>query len=120
MAEGVLFNLAEDILKHLGSRALAEIASAWGFKGQLKKLTDTINTIKDVLLDAEEKQQHNSAIRRWLEGLKEVVYAADDLFDEFATKASQKEVMGGSKFTKEEKSSCFDRKEDFTSDFKKD
>jgi len=47
MAEGVLLNLAEDILKNLGSRALAEIASAWGFKGQLEKLSHTINTIKD-------------------------------------------------------------------------
>ncbi|KAJ8435333.1 hypothetical protein Cgig2_024320 [Carnegiea gigantea] len=92
--------IEKDILKNLGSRALAEIASAWGFKGQLVKLDNTINTIKDILVDAGERQQHNHAIHRWLGRLKDVVYAADDLFDEFATKASQTEDRGGSKLTK--------------------
>ena len=49
MAEGVRCNVAEDILKNLGSRALGVIPSAWGFKSQLEKLKNTFNNIKDVL-----------------------------------------------------------------------
>ncbi|XP_021768539.1 putative disease resistance protein RGA1 [Chenopodium quinoa] len=96
MAEVVVFGIAEEVLKSLGSKALAEIASAWGFKARLEKLKDTINTIKGKLLDAEERQS-DDAVRGWLERLTTVVYAADDLFDEFATIAARKQFMGGNK-----------------------
>jgi len=62
MAEGILFNVVQDILKNLGSKALNEIASAWGFKAQLEKLRNTINTIKDVLQDAEDRQLQSHAM----------------------------------------------------------
>uniref|UniRef100_A0A7C8ZH64 Disease resistance N-terminal domain-containing protein n=1 Tax=Opuntia streptacantha TaxID=393608 RepID=A0A7C8ZH64_OPUST len=103
MAAAVLFSIAEDILKNLRSRALNKIASAWGFKSQLEKLKNTVTTIKYVLQDVEERQLQSQAICLWLERLKQVVYAADDLFDEFATTASRREIMGGSKLTKEVK-----------------
>jgi len=47
---------------NLGSRALAEIASAWGFKSQLEQLTNTINTIKGILLDPEDSQLGSQAV----------------------------------------------------------
>ncbi|KAK9667851.1 hypothetical protein RND81_13G015500 [Saponaria officinalis] len=50
--------------------------------------------IKDVLLDAEERQIESHTIRGWLDRLKTALYAADDLFDEFAMMASQREVTG--------------------------
>ncbi|GMH24642.1 hypothetical protein Nepgr_026485 [Nepenthes gracilis] len=100
MAEAVLFNIAEALLKNLGSKALEEIASAWGFEDQLEKLKNTTNTIKDVLLDAEQKQVESHAVRGWLERLRAVVFEADDLFDEFATVALQKEGIAGDQITK--------------------
>uniref|UniRef100_A0A803MWE9 Disease resistance protein RGA3 n=1 Tax=Chenopodium quinoa TaxID=63459 RepID=A0A803MWE9_CHEQI len=96
MAEAIVFGIAQEVLKNLGSKALAEIASAWGFKDQIKKLTDTINTIKGKLSDAEERQADDD-VRGWLDRLTTVVYAADDLFDEFATIAARKQLMGGNK-----------------------
>ncbi|GAB4832546.1 hypothetical protein Ancab_040274 [Ancistrocladus abbreviatus] len=102
MAETILYGIALELVKNLGSRALQEIASAWGFKDQLRELIDTTTAIKDVLLDAEEKQSGSRAVGEWLQRLQEVIYAADDLFDEFFTVASRKEVaMTGNKFTKE-------------------
>ncbi|KAL2901475.1 putative disease resistance protein RGA1 [Bienertia sinuspersici] len=101
MAEEILFGIAEEVLKNLASRALEDLALAWGFKNRLEKLKSTINTIKDVLLDAEERQADSHAIHGWLERLATAVYDADDLFDEVATVASRKQLMGGNKLTKE-------------------
>ncbi|XP_056689693.1 putative disease resistance protein RGA3 [Spinacia oleracea] len=80
MAEAILYGLAQEILKNLKS---------------------TITTINNVLMDAEERQADSHAVRGWLQNLTAVVYAADDLFDEFATVASQKQLKYGNKFTKE-------------------
>ncbi|CAN0865334.1 Putative disease resistance protein RGA3 [Linum grandiflorum] len=53
------------------------------------KLRDTVLTIKAVLLDAEEKQNHNRQVKVWLEKLSDVLYDADDLLDDFSTEARQ-------------------------------
>ncbi|XP_021768140.1 disease resistance protein RGA2-like [Chenopodium quinoa] len=104
MAEAVLFGIAEEVLKNLGSTAVNEIASAWGFKARLEKLKDTINTIKGKLLDAEERHADNHpeshAVRGWLQRLTTVVYDADDLFDEFVTIASRQRLIDGNKMCK--------------------
>ncbi|XP_074321759.1 putative disease resistance protein RGA3 [Silene latifolia] len=101
MAKAIVFSIAQSLLKNLSLRALDEIASAWGFKNRLEQLKNTINTINDMLVDAEERQVESHTIRGWLDRLKTVVYDADDLFDEFATMASQREVMGGHNIRKE-------------------
>ncbi|XP_074266079.1 disease resistance protein RGA2-like [Silene latifolia] len=101
MAEAILFNIAQSLFTNLSSTALDEIASTWGFKSRLEKLKNTINTIKDVLLDAEDRQFKSHALRGWLDRLKIALYAADDLFDEFSTMVSIREVMGGSKLSRE-------------------
>ncbi|KAL2901467.1 Disease resistance protein RGA2 [Bienertia sinuspersici] len=95
-----MFGIAQEVLKNLGSRALGEITLAWGFKDLVDKLKQTINTIKNVMLDAEQRQADSHAIRSWLERLAAAIYASDDLFDEVATIASQKQLMGGNKVTK--------------------
>uniref|UniRef100_A0A2C9VHE4 Uncharacterized protein n=1 Tax=Manihot esculenta TaxID=3983 RepID=A0A2C9VHE4_MANES len=101
MADGVLSNVVGDIIIKLGSRALHEIGLWWGVKGELEKLQDTVSSIRDVLLDAEEKQKLNRQVKGWLERLEEVVYDADDLVDDFATEALRRRVMTGNRMTKE-------------------
>ncbi|GAB2280410.1 hypothetical protein Dimus_015043 [Dionaea muscipula] len=98
---GILANIVSELLKKLGSIALEEIAAAWGFKGQLKKLKDSAIMIKAVLSDAEQRQEGNEAVRVWLERLRSVVYDADDIFDEFSTIVMRKESMTGSSLSKE-------------------
>jgi hypothetical protein len=51
----------------LGSPAAKQIGLLWGVKDEIESLTNTVSTIKDVLLDAEEKQAAGDrAARRWL------------------------------------------------------
>ncbi|KAJ0101818.1 hypothetical protein Patl1_05458 [Pistacia atlantica] len=61
MAEGIAFSIAGKILKELGSLAIQESKLAWDVKDEIQKLdvkdeiqklNNTINTIKNVFLDA--------------------------------------------------------------------
>ncbi|KAG8650158.1 putative disease resistance protein RGA4 isoform X2 [Manihot esculenta] len=101
MADGVLSNVVGDIITKLGSLALDEIGLWWGVKGELEKLKDTVSSIRNVLLDAEEQQKLNHQVKGWLERLEEVVYDADDLVDDFATEALRRRVMTGNGMTNE-------------------
>ncbi|KAL2534975.1 putative disease resistance RPP13-like protein 1 [Abeliophyllum distichum] len=98
MAEQILFNFVERIVSDLGSYALSQIGLAWGVEKQLKKLETTMTLVRNILLDAKEKQENNHAMKEWQQRLEELVYEADDLVDEFATEALRKKVeIHGSK-----------------------
>ncbi|KAK4551129.1 hypothetical protein RGQ29_032520 [Quercus rubra] len=101
MAEGALFNVAEGIIGQLGNLALKELELLWGVKEELQKLEDTVSTIKAVILDAEEQQAQNHTIRNWLGRLKDALYEADDLLDDFSTEVLRREVMTRNKKAKE-------------------
>ncbi|XP_028090744.1 disease resistance protein RGA2-like [Camellia sinensis] len=85
MAETLVSNIAGAVLKKIASLALPEINLAWGVKNELRKLENTLSTIKSVLLDAEKQQAKNHAVKDWLEKLKDVVYDIDDVLDDFST-----------------------------------
>ncbi|KAJ1432540.1 P-loop containing nucleoside triphosphate hydrolase [Sesbania bispinosa] len=53
----------------------------------LDKLKTTLLTLQVVLNDAEEKQIKNPVVKEWLDKLRDVVFEADDLFDEINTEA---------------------------------
>jgi DNA-binding GntR family transcriptional regulator len=93
MAESVLFDTAANIIKSSASLALQEIGLLCGFKDELKKLGKTVSTIQAVLLDAEEQQAHNHAVKDWLRKLKDVMYEADDLLDDYSTELLRRQVM---------------------------
>ncbi|KAF2307987.1 hypothetical protein GH714_034099 [Hevea brasiliensis] len=50
-------------------------------------------TIKAVLLDAEEKQVSNNDVRVWLIKLKDVLYDAEDVLDEFECETQRKQLL---------------------------
>jgi hypothetical protein len=95
MAESVLFDTAATIIKNSASLALQEIGLLCDFKDELKKLGKTVSTIQAVLLDAEEQQAHNRAVKDWLGKLKDVMYEADDLLDDYSTELLRRLVMAG-------------------------
>ncbi|KAJ9158813.1 hypothetical protein P3X46_024359 [Hevea brasiliensis] len=101
MAEGVLFDIAGEIIRKLSPQALQEIEVCWGVKDELQKLKGTVSRIRAVLLDAEKKSALNEQVKDWLGKLQEIVYDADDLIDDFATEALQRRVMTGNRMTKE-------------------
>ncbi|XP_034703025.1 putative disease resistance protein RGA3 isoform X2 [Vitis riparia] len=85
MAEQIPFGIAENLLMKLGSAVFHEIGLMYGVGGELRKLKEKLSTVGAVLLDAEEKQETSHAVAEWVRRLKDVVYDADDLLDDFAT-----------------------------------
>ncbi|WJX30817.1 hypothetical protein P8452_19314 [Trifolium repens] len=59
-------------------------------KGLVEKLEITLNSINQLLDDAETKQYQNQNVKNWLDHLKHEVYEVDQLLDEIATNAQQK------------------------------
>ncbi|PPS09603.1 hypothetical protein GOBAR_AA11044 [Gossypium barbadense] len=101
MAESIAFDIAAELIIKLSSRALSQVGLWWNLKHDLNDLKRTVRTIKAVLLDAEEKSVTDNLVKVWLEELKDVLYDADDLLDDFSTEALRKDLLGGSKLTKE-------------------
>ena len=87
------YGIAVKVLQLLGSRTFQEISSAWGFKGDLKRIGRRVLAIKAVLFDAEEKQASNERLRTWLRELKDVLIDAENVLDEFQYRVLQKKVM---------------------------
>ncbi|KAF9681383.1 hypothetical protein SADUNF_Sadunf06G0220100 [Salix dunnii] len=104
MAEGVLSSIAMEIIKKLSSLASQEVALWWGLKDQLLKLNGTITRITAVIQDAEEqvqKQKQNNQIKDWLKKLREAVYDAEDLLDDFSTQVLRKQLMSRKRTSRE-------------------
>ncbi|KAJ6383137.1 hypothetical protein OIU77_031547 [Salix suchowensis] len=104
MAEVVLFHITEEILNKLGSLSAQEVALWWGLKDQLRKLNDTVTRIKAVIQDAEVKAQNkrqNHQIEDWLKKLREAVYDAEDLLEDFSTQVLRKQLMSGNGVSRE-------------------
>ncbi|KAJ0044508.1 hypothetical protein Pint_05337 [Pistacia integerrima] len=101
MAEGIVFSIAGKILKELGSLAVQEGELAWGVNDEIRKLNNTINTIKLVLLDEEQHSKMNHVVIDWIQRLKGAFYEADDLLDDFSTELQRREVMTENKLIKE-------------------
>ena len=102
MAEGVLFSIAEEIIKKLGSLAVQEVALWWGVEDQLRKLNDTVTRIKAVIHDAEEQaQKQNHQIKDWLKKLLEAVYDAEDMLDDFSAQVLRNQLMPGNRVWRE-------------------
>ncbi|XP_057441522.1 putative disease resistance protein RGA1 [Lotus japonicus] len=78
MAEALLGAVFEKLL----SLAQNEFATMSGIQGKAKKLSNTLELIKAVVEDAEEKQITNKPIKVWLQQLKDAVYILDDILDE--------------------------------------
>ncbi|CAI8608231.1 unnamed protein product [Vicia faba] len=84
MAEQMVYAVAENLIKRLASAAFREFGRIYGVMDELESLRRTFELIKDVLLDAEDKQQQNRAIQIWIRRLQDdVLHPVDDLLDEF-------------------------------------
>ncbi|XP_077233679.1 putative disease resistance protein RGA3 [Tasmannia lanceolata] len=94
MAELLLSPLVGALVENLTDPAIQEIKLQWGVKEELENLSSTLSTVRAVLKDAEEQQVTSNAVKDWLQKLKDVAYDADDVVDEFATKALRSKLEG--------------------------
>ncbi|AET01321.1 NB-ARC domain disease resistance protein [Medicago truncatula] len=83
MAELIPYGLAESLIKRLASAAFREFGGIYGVMNELERLKNTVESIRNVLLDAEDKQEQNHAVKNWIRRLKDVLNFADNLLDEF-------------------------------------
>lgn len=68
----------------MASAAFHDFGRIYGVNNELERLKNTVESIRVVLLDAEEKQEtQNHAARNWVRRLNDVLYPAFDLLDEF-------------------------------------
>ncbi|KAJ0047955.1 hypothetical protein Pint_16957 [Pistacia integerrima] len=96
MAESIVFGIATEILKKIGSLVGGELSLLWNLDSDLRRLQRTMSAIKAVLLDAETKQTQNHQLRDWLGKLKDVFYDVEDVLDEFDFQASRRSQQGSS------------------------
>ncbi|XP_072066335.1 putative disease resistance RPP13-like protein 1 isoform X1 [Arachis hypogaea] len=60
----------------------------------LERLKTTLYAVQAFLIDAEQKQIKERAVKDWLDTLKDAMYVADDLLDEVFTKAATQKDPG--------------------------
>ncbi|KAG4927835.1 hypothetical protein JHK85_054321 [Glycine max] len=107
MAELFLFSIAESLITKLTSHAFQEASWVVGLYDHLRDLKKTLSLVKAVLLDAEQKQEHNHELQEWLRQLKSVFYDAQDVIDEFECQTLQKQVLKAHGTIKDEVSHFF-------------
>ncbi|KAK3405529.1 hypothetical protein EUGRSUZ_K01754 [Eucalyptus grandis] len=93
MAESLLSGIAEGVLVKIASLVLQEAVAIYGVENQISELRETLTAINAVLLDAEEQQAKNHRLQVWLDRLRDVLYDAEDVLDEFGCEALRKQVI---------------------------
>lgn len=83
MTAHIAYGVATRLINRLASAAFREFGRINGIMDELERLKNTVESIKAVLLDAEEKQEQSYAVQNWVRRLKDVLLPADDLIDEF-------------------------------------
>ena len=103
MAAGAFIEVLEVVIGKSGNLA-DQTGLSSRVKDELEKLRNTVSTIKPAVPDAEEKQEENQDVSEWLRRLKDAVYEADNLLEEFSSEVSRRDLMTQ---IKEAKKLCF-------------
>ncbi|XP_031258794.1 putative disease resistance protein RGA4 [Pistacia vera] len=77
---------------------------------EVDKLKNNLQAIQAVLLDADQKQMKNRAVRVWLNRLKDACYDVEDVLDEWNTEIMKLKIEGGyvhNALAPEKKVCCF-------------
>ena len=96
MAEQIPYGVAGSLINKLASSTYREFGRIYGVMDQLEKLKTTVESIKVVLSDAEQRQSEDPVIEHWICRFKQVLHDADDLLDALVIKDLQGKVDGGS------------------------
>ncbi|KAK2447346.1 putative disease resistance protein [Trifolium repens] len=89
VGEAFLSAFIEVVLDRLASPDVVDLIRGKKLDVNLaQRLKNTLYAVEVVLNDAEQKQFKDSAVNKWLDDLKDVVYVADDILDHISTKAA--------------------------------
>lgn len=78
-------SIVRNILEKLGQSAYEQIVTAWGIEEEIRKLRNTLEDIRAVLADAEERQfkKEEHQLKIWLCDFKGVLHDVKDVMDDF-------------------------------------
>ncbi|XP_031282878.1 putative disease resistance RPP13-like protein 1 [Pistacia vera] len=95
MPVGELFLSAflQVLFDRLASRELLQLALQDDVLSELEKWGTRWSYIDALLIDAEEKQLTNRAVKMWLDDLQDLAYDVEDILDEFDTHALELKIM---------------------------
>ncbi|MQM22659.1 hypothetical protein Taro_055715, partial [Colocasia esculenta] len=74
--------------------AKEEIALLWRVNEEIKRLSETLTSIRSVLACAEQREPTDERVGTWLARLRDVAIDTDDVLDEFATEAAIRRPSG--------------------------
>ncbi|KAG6625384.1 hypothetical protein CIPAW_16G092400 [Carya illinoinensis] len=96
MAEFLRSKCLDVLFDRLLSSNLLKFARREGLREELEKWRLTMERIREVLDDAEEKQQTKKTVKAWLDDLRDLAYDMEDLLDEFTTETlHESKLMAG-------------------------
>ncbi|KAF5188881.1 hypothetical protein FRX31_021527 [Thalictrum thalictroides] len=85
--------LVSSVLKQLVSVVQQEVKLVACARKDVKALTSTLQMLQAVIRDAETKQITEESVKHWLEELRDVVYDADDVLDEWNTRILRSQMQ---------------------------
>ncbi|KAL9237159.1 hypothetical protein vseg_011743 [Gypsophila vaccaria] len=87
-------SVAQTLCAALKCDTLKDVCNVLGKKPEFDQLSSTVCDIRGLLFDVRENQEELShEVLLWLDELKDAIYDADDLVDEFVTLAVQKQLV---------------------------
>ncbi|XP_010918020.1 putative disease resistance protein RGA3 [Elaeis guineensis] len=89
------------VIQKLGSGLWKQMGLASSVKKDVEKLQSVLETITDVLEDAENRSISDKPLQGWLRKLRDAAFDADDVVDEFQTEALRQKI---------EENNCITRK----------
>ncbi|KAI3829193.1 hypothetical protein L1987_03310 [Smallanthus sonchifolius] len=92
MAETAAFALLGVLFEKLTDEALKKFARSQKIHSELKELKTTLRQIEALLNDASRKEITDESVGLWLSSLQHLAYDIDDILDDVATEALQREL----------------------------
>ncbi|KAH1031913.1 hypothetical protein J1N35_044087 [Gossypium stocksii] len=93
MAETFLLDIAQRVAEKIAHLSMEELGLAFNVESDLRKLKETMSSIKAVLLDAERQQHQNEKLRLCMWKLRDIFYDAEDVVDDFKCEALCKQLV---------------------------
>ncbi|XP_044497145.1 putative disease resistance protein RGA3 [Mangifera indica] len=94
MADAIVNLALEQLLQITAKKIKEEVRLVGNVENEVKKLRRNLKAIQAVLLNAEEKQVKDEAVRQWLGQLKDTSYDIEDVLDEWNTEIMRLQFEG--------------------------
>ncbi|XP_010275818.1 PREDICTED: putative disease resistance RPP13-like protein 1 isoform X2 [Nelumbo nucifera] len=92
VAEALVSSSLDLIIQKLASPIFKELQSRCDLDEDINKLKNSLKKIQTAVDDAEQKQNDDNLVKIWLEELRQLIYDAEDIVDEYMTEAGRSDL----------------------------